>query len=103
MDYRKIDAGLAVALKDVKDLGESALVVFIHTEHVPSATEIAFLEKLGVKIGPDERQVFTATLSANEVAELSDQAWVKYLKLSRKLRPLNNPAIFQFFIKYLIN
>ncbi len=93
MDYRKIDAGLAAALKDVKEPGKSALVVFIHTEHAPSATETAFLEKLGVKIGPDERQVFTATLSANEVAELSDQAWVKYLKLSRKLRPLNNPVI----------
>lgn len=89
MDYRKIDTGLAVALKDVKDPGESALVIFIHTEHVPSATEAAFLEKLGIKIGPGEGQVFTATLSANQVAELSDQPWVKYLKLSRKLRPLN--------------
>lgn len=88
MDYRKIDAALAVALKDVKDPSERALVVFIHTEHVLSATEVAFLEKLGVKIGPGERQVFTATLSANAVAELSDQPWVKYLKLSRKLRPL---------------
>ena len=98
MNYRKIDAGLAIALKDVKDPGKSALVVFIHTEHVPSATETAFLEKLCVKIGPDERQVFTATLSANEVAELSDQSWVKYLKLSRKLHPLNNPAIFNFLL-----
>jgi hypothetical protein len=98
MDYRKIDTGLAIALKDVKDPGKSALVVFIHTEHIPRATETAFLKKLGVKISPDKRQVFTATLSANEVAELSDQSWVKYLKLSRKLRPLNNSAIFNFLV-----
>ncbi len=89
MDYRKIDAALAVAMKDAKDLEERTLLVFVHTERAPSASERAFLEKVGSKVGLGEGQVFIATLSANAVAELSDQPWVKYIKLSRKLHPLN--------------
>jgi hypothetical protein len=88
MDYRKIDAALAVAMKDAKDIEKRVLVVFVHTEHTPSASEAAFLEKLGSKVGSGGGQIFTATLSANNVAELSDQPWVKYIKLSRKLHPL---------------
>jgi hypothetical protein len=33
--------------------------------------------------------VFTATLSPSAVAELSDQPWLRYMKLSRRLRLLD--------------
>jgi hypothetical protein len=89
MDYRKIDAALATALKDSKDIEERALVVFIHTEHAPNEAEVAFLEKIGSNVGSRGGQVFTATLSAKDVDKLSDQPWVRYIKLSRKVHLLN--------------
>jgi len=88
MDYQKIDGALAAALNDVQDPEECALEVFIHVAHTPGPAEAAFLEGLRVKGVTGARQVFTATLSARAVAELSDQPWVRHLKLSRKLRLL---------------
>jgi hypothetical protein len=89
MDYRKIDAALAVALEDIEDAEEPACTVFIHTAYAPGTDEAAFLTRLGVNGVTRRRQVFTATLSARAIAELSDQPWVRYLKLSRKLRLLH--------------
>jgi hypothetical protein len=88
VDYRKIEAALAVALEEVEDPEEPVLTVFIHTAHAPSGTETDFLERLGVKSVSTGRQIFTATLSPRLVAELSDQPWVNHLRLSRKLRLL---------------
>jgi hypothetical protein len=89
MDYQKIDAALAAALKDVRDPEERVLGVFIHVAPAFGPAEAAFLERLGVSGVTAGRQVFTATLSARAVAELSDQPWVQYLRLSRKLRLLS--------------
>lgn len=89
MNYQKVDAALAAALDDIQDPEERDLAVFIHTMHVPDNDEAALLEKLGVGGATGRRQVFTATLSARAVAELSDQPWVRYLKLSKPLRMLN--------------
>lgn len=86
MDYQKIDAALAAALDEVKDPEERAISVFIHTEYAPRDAEAAFLEDLGVGGVTGERQVFTATLSPRAIGELSDQPWLRYMKLSRKLR-----------------
>jgi hypothetical protein len=88
MNYQKLDAALAMALNDVQNLEERSFVVFIHTEPVPDAAAAAFLESLGVSGLTSGRDVFTTTLSANAVSQLSDQPWVQYLKLSQKLRPL---------------
>jgi hypothetical protein len=90
MDYRKLDAALAAALDEVSDPEERALAVFIHTAHAPADTEAAFLEDMGVGGVTDERRVFTATLSARAVEELSDQPWLQYMKLSRRLRILGD-------------
>jgi len=91
MDYRKLDAALATELEEVQDVEERALAVFIHTSHAPRDTEANFLRELGVHEVTLGQQVFTATLSARAVAELSRQPWVRYLKLSRKLRLLSKP------------
>lgn len=88
MNYQKLDTALAMALNEVQDSEEESLVVFIHTEPAPDARATAFLESLDVKV-PEGRDVFTATLSANAVSHLSEQAWVKYIRLSQKLRLLN--------------
>lgn len=86
MNYQKLDAALAMALNEIESVDECSLVVFIHTDPVPDHQAIAFLEKLGVSNAKSGGDVFTATLSANGVAQLSQQSWVQYLKLSQKLR-----------------
>ena len=77
-----------MALNEVQDSEEQSLVVFIHTESIPDAKATAFLESLGVNVTRG-REVFTATLSANAVSQLSDQPWVQYIRLSQKLRLLD--------------
>ena len=88
MNYRKLDAGLAMAVTDAETLDEeeSAFNVFIRTTHALGIKEVTYLEKLGVSCQPSDRQVFTATLSAHAVDELSKQPWVSYLELSQKLQ-----------------
>jgi hypothetical protein len=90
MEYRKIDAPLASALEDVQEPEKPDLTVFIQTTHPPGSEEARFLEQLGVRGVAGGRQFFTATLSPRAVAELSDQPWVRSLKLSSKLRPLES-------------
>ncbi len=90
MNYQKLDAALAMALNQVQNAEERSLIVFIQTEPVTDSTA-KFLENLGVSGVTTGRNMFTATLSANAVSQLSDQSWVKYLKLSQKLRLLNRP------------
>jgi hypothetical protein len=88
MNYKKLDTALAMALNEVQDLEAQSLVVFIHTEPVPGAKATAFLESLGVNVTRG-RDVFTATLSANAVSQLSEQPWVQFIRLSQKLRLLD--------------
>jgi hypothetical protein len=88
MNYQKLDAALAMAMNDVQNPEERRLTVFIHTEPVPDADAAAFLQRLGVSGVTSGRDVFSATLSINAISQLSDQAWVQYIKLSQTLRPL---------------
>ena len=91
MNYHKIDAALANALKSVQELDVADLSVFIRTIDPPAPAEAAQLEKYGVSITDHKRQLFTATLSARAVDELSEQAWVQYIKLSTQLYPTSPP------------
>lgn len=88
MNYQKLDTALAMALSEVENREERNLVVFIHTEPIPDASAAAFLESLGVSVTKG-RDVFTATLSANAVSQLSEKPWVQYIRLSQKLRSLD--------------
>ncbi|MFZ5966229.1 MAG: hypothetical protein ACOYVK_03550 [Bacillota bacterium] len=85
MDYSKVDAALAAKLGDIHDQNEKCLVVLIKTIQVPNAAETAFLESLGIKKISQHQQLFTATLSANNIADLSEETWVKYIKRSHEL------------------
>ncbi|RCJ29112.1 hypothetical protein A6770_01610 [Nostoc minutum NIES-26] len=90
MNYQKLDAALAMALNDVQNPQEPSLVVFIHTEPVLAPAANAVLENFGISGITSGKDVFTATLSPNAISQLSEQAWVKYLKLSQKLYLVNN-------------
>jgi len=89
MDYGKLDAGLAAALSDTEDdMDNSALSIFIHAKHNVGPDEAEFLKQIGVDSDVDDRQILTATVSPKTLEILSAQPWVKYLRLSRTLRPL---------------
>ena len=90
MDFRKIDAPLAAALEDAGSTDERVLDVFVHTKPLSGSEPLELLHRLNTHGRPDQRQVFTAALSPSEIAQLSDQPWVDYLRLSRPLRSLES-------------
>jgi len=89
MDYAKLDAGLAAALDDVSDEETQTLNIFIHAKRPPHPDEARCLENTGLGSNALQQEVFTATVSPKVVGELSQQPWVKSLRLSRVLRPLD--------------
>jgi hypothetical protein len=88
VDYRKIDAALATAIGETHAPDRAAFVVFVHTEHPPGPEEKDVLESHGVGVGTGSRNIFTATLSPRSIEELTEQPWVRSLRLSTRLRPL---------------
>ena len=92
MDYDKIDASLAVALDEVNNPEERMLSVFIQTTQGvdPAATD--FLKEIGVAGAMEGRKIFTAKLSSRAVDELTRQPWVRYVKLSQKIRMVESSA-----------
>ncbi|MHC0063225.1 hypothetical protein ACWATR_09890 [Nostoc sp. UIC 10890] len=97
MNYQKLDAALATALNDVQDPEETSLGVFIHTEPILDSAAIAILESLGVNDVTSGKDIFTATLSANAISQLSEESWVKYLKRSQQLRLVSARKSFGSF------
>jgi len=95
MNYQKLDAAIATALNDVQDAETPSLAVFMHTEPVLDAIATPVLENLGVSGVTPGKDVFTATLSANAIAQLSEEPWVQYLKLSQKLHLVNTRLNFR--------
>ncbi|MDJ0800337.1 MAG: hypothetical protein QNJ51_26605 [Calothrix sp. MO_167.B12] len=89
MNYQKLDASLAMALNEVLEPENPNLVVFIHTHSPLDPDAIAMLENTGISNVTSNKEVFTATLSFVAISQLSEQTWVKYLKLSHKLRLAN--------------
>ncbi|MEH2067809.1 MAG: hypothetical protein V7K47_06525 [Nostoc sp.] len=90
MNYQKLDAPLTVALNNVQDLEKPNLAVFIYTEPVSDPVVTSFFTSLGVNGMRNDQNLFTATLSSNAISQLSEQPWVKSLKLSQKLHLVNS-------------
>jgi len=90
MDYNKLDADLIAKLDEAPDADEKPLSVFIHTTKPPGPEEESFLRDIGHNGNIAGRELFTASLSPVAIDKLSSQPWVRYLKLSRQLRPLDN-------------
>jgi len=90
MDYNKLDADLIAQLGETPaDADEKPLSVFIHTTKAPGPEEESFLKKLGHRGDIAGRDLFTASLSPGAIDKLSSQPWVRYVKLSRQMRPLD--------------
>jgi hypothetical protein len=73
----------------MKNPEERVLSVFIHTAQTVDPTATTFLREIGVKGAMAGKKIFTATLSPHAVEELSKQPWVRYVKLSNRLRMVN--------------
>ena len=89
MNYQKLDPELAFELAEISDAEDPAFTVFIRTLHAPAPDEATYLKALGISGVTPGRRIFTATLSAHEVEELSEQPWVRSLELTRKLQLLD--------------
>jgi hypothetical protein len=94
MNYTKTGAALASALDHVTNPSARTLSVFVRTNRDPEPAEMDLLEAAGVNGVAPGRQVFTATLSAQEIDQLSEQSWVRSLELSRPLRLLGSTRTF---------
>ncbi|GAB1540657.1 hypothetical protein NUACC21_33260 [Scytonema sp. NUACC21] len=90
MDYQKLDTALTMALNEVEDPQKQSLNVFIHTNQAADdARANDMLKNLGVPGVACGKDVFTATLSPNAISQLSEQPWVKHIKLSQNLHLMN--------------
>lgn len=96
MDYRKLDAALAAALEDEERPAAARggarpvpkLPVFVHVDPAAAAARRAELARLGLRAGSMLGGIGTATLSPEQVRELSEQPWVRQIRLSQPLDSL---------------
>jgi hypothetical protein len=85
LNYTKVDPFLAVALK-TKERDDDLFTVFVSVKKGLGYTEITRLQKLGIPFNRNNPEIFSATISRKTISELSDQSWVRYLRLSTKLK-----------------
>lgn len=89
MNYAKLDAALSSALSETRlDEDEPRLVVSVRTLEPPDIAQQRELERLGVQGVSCDGRVFSARLSVQALAELSEKPWVQLVSLARLLRPL---------------
>jgi hypothetical protein len=87
MNYNKVDAALAAALKS-EETDKNFIPVFVGVNKGLGQNEKEYLQKLGLIFNKDIPEIITATISQEAISELSDQSWVRYLKLSTRLKPM---------------
>lgn len=87
MNYNKVDAALAAALKS-EETDKNFIPVFVGVNKGLGQNEKEYLQKLGLIFNNDIPEIITATISQEAISELSDQSWVRYLKLSTRLKPM---------------
>ena len=86
MNYNKVDAALAAALKS-EETDKNFIPVFVGVNKGLGQNEKEYLQKSGLIFNKDIPEIITATISQEAISELSDQSWVRYLKLSTRLKP----------------
>jgi hypothetical protein len=86
MQYKKLDPALTTLISaDTNKPGQ--YTVFVHTDGNLDDSAGETLLNLGARPVGDERRLFTANLSRDDVDTLSDKEWVKYVRLSQQLHP----------------
>lgn len=87
MDWGKVDAPLASALAGASP--DEALSVFVQIDPSRGQIDGDVLDRLG--LGRDAGDVTTASLSPAQLDALTDEEWVRYVRLSGRLRLLSPP------------
>lgn len=85
MNYQKLDAALAAAVDESKSAEEPLLAVYIYTAKSRDESATVFLNGLGIRVYSKNQDTFTAIVSPRTVKKLSQQPWVRYVKLFPKL------------------
>jgi hypothetical protein len=88
MNYEKLDASLSAAVSEQPLSDEPNLSVLVRTLTPPDAEQQREMQRLGVYGVSPTGRVFSAQLSAQAVAQLSEKPWVRSLSLAQELRPL---------------
>ncbi|HEX6074705.1 MAG TPA: hypothetical protein VFZ32_05495 [Micromonosporaceae bacterium] len=90
MDFQKLDPVLAAELSlDTADLSRQ-LPVFVHVTESLEPDEAALVaRRFGLAEPVAGGGVLSATLTAQQVAELSEEPWVVKIRAARELRPLD--------------
>ncbi len=65
-------------------------MVFVELESDEAVKPTQVFERLGLSGGAGRGGVRTATLSAHDVDELSEQPWVRRLRLAQRLKPADD-------------
>lgn len=86
VNYRKVDAALASALRKPP----ARLPVFVHLDPDASEAEHASLASLGLPAGSLQGAIATASLSPAQVRKLSDQPFVRQIRLSSPMNLLGD-------------
>lgn len=86
-DYTRINGALLQACEETPAT-DRLLTIFVHTLQPPTEDQVKQLTALGVCLPRRPRRIFTATLSPSEVTQLSNEGWIKSLKLSQRLKAL---------------
>ena len=84
MNYSKLDASLASALAAGAD-DPCALTVALRAVGPPDPEQVTLLKEMGVADAESGRLSYTATLTPDGIARLSQQPWVHYVKLAQQL------------------
>jgi hypothetical protein len=88
MNYDKLDAALSSAVSETRDMTDEPLVVSVRTLAPPDAGQQQELQRLGVKGVSGRERIFSASLSLQDLEELSEKPWVRLVSLARPLEPL---------------
>jgi hypothetical protein len=86
MNYNKVDAALAAALKS-EETDKNFIPVFVGVRKGLGQNEKKYLQKFGLVFNKGIPEIIPTTISQEAISDLSEQSWVRYLKLSTKLKP----------------
>lgn len=89
-NYTKLDGPLVDACQTTAS-DQRSLLVFVHAAAPVTPEQAAMLEALGVHVPNAPKRILTATLSPAQVEQLSHEPWIQRIKLSHRLKMLDEP------------
>jgi hypothetical protein len=106
MNYQKLDASMLLLLnnaepdegsddpgpRSVADPTERCLPVFVQLAETLQPEALETLKAMGIGDVSDRRRTYTATLSRQDLEQLSEQPWVRGIKAAQQLKPIQSPT-----------